>query len=58
MAKMSGDGCCVGGLAIVGHVDNLGMDRFAEKVEDYARMSCQIDRRFFADFDIFLKIVK
>ena len=51
------DGFRVGGLAIVEHADNLGIIRYAEKVEGDARMSRQEDRRFFVDC-VVLKILE
>ena len=50
---MRGDGCRAGGFAVVGYVDDLGMFRYAEKVEGDARMSRQEDRRFFVDCVVF-----
>ena len=54
---MRGNGCCAGGFTVVGYVDNLGMFRYAEKVEGDARMGCQEDRRFFVDC-VVLKILE
>ena len=47
----------MGGLAIVEYADNLGIIRYAEKVESDARMSRQEDRCFFFNC-VVLKILE